>query len=176
MQPDRMSELREIVAKSSEGVVTLAKMLVDSPSYGGKVTEAEFTALCTEQARKAFPSDKPDVAFSKYFAAPENAVIRSAHRIVATTDQFSYMKGEALEAMAMVSLQPVYTGGEGDFSASAYDQLVALTHEQMKRENLGAKEFARVFAQTYSDPRNAQLAEMERRQNRPGAAARAAQG
>ena len=25
MQPDRMSELREIVAKSSEGVVTLAK-------------------------------------------------------------------------------------------------------------------------------------------------------
>ena len=55
---------------------------------------------------------------------------------------------------------------------SAYDQLVVLCNAELKRRGLSSAHFARVFAEIYSSPDNAQLAELERRQNRPGGIAR----
>jgi hypothetical protein len=63
-------------------------------------------------------------------------------------------------------------GDIGRVGDAAYDQLVALTNEQLKLRNLSTAHFALVFAEIYASPGNAQLAEMERRENRPGGAER----
>ena len=62
----------------------------------------------------------------------------------------------------------------GRVGSSAIDQLDKLVRQKLKERNLGTEHYARVFAQIYSDPINAALAEQERRQNRPGGVERMA--
>ena len=191
MPYDRMTELRDIVAKA-DGVQTLAKVMVDDPMFCNKVSEAEFTALVTEQAKRDHPGLRPDAAFAKFFSAPENADIRKAHGLInAHPDhRYDYMKVGASSG-PMVSLTPVFTGGEegsrtrsstddpptgdiGNVGSDAYSQLVALCNAQLKARGLSSAHFARVFSEIYTSPDNAQLAQQERRENRPGGPARMA--
>ena len=182
---DRMTELRDIVAKA-DGVQTLAKVMIDDPMFCNKVSEAEFTLLVTEQAKRDHPNLRPDVAFAKFFSDPQNADIRKAHGLInAHPDhRYDYMKVGAPTGPT-VSLTPVYVGGEegsrtrsstdlasddpsiGRVGESAIDQLNALCNAELKRRGLSSAHFARVFATIYTAPSNAALAQQERRENRP---------
>ena len=192
MPYDRMTELRDIVAKA-DGVMTLAKVMVDDPMFCNKVSEAEFTALVTEQAKRDHPNLRPDAAFAKFFSDPQNAAIRKAHGLInAHPDhRYDYMKvGPPPGPMAVTA--PSVTGGEegsrtrsstdrdpdthtiGRVGESAIDQLNALCNAELKRRGLSSAFFARVFTEIYTDPSNAALAMQERRENRPGGVERMA--
>jgi hypothetical protein len=153
---DRMSELREIVSKSSEGVLSIAKMVIDNPTYGKKLSEHEFTAQVTEQARKDYPKDRPETAFAKYFSDPINATIRQAHQMIAA-DPFSYQKTNTTKAYPeTMPTAPTQVGGEGDVGEAAYRQLFAMAE---KAHRTGAyKTVAQAFAAMMADGKNKELA------------------
>ncbi len=198
---DRGAEIQKIV-KASGGLLPLCKAMTDDQSLCNKISEAEFTALVTEEARKLYPDARPDTAFSKFFSDPQNDTVRRAHQMIGQHPDhaFDYLKNEPLQKAAMrppesdpvASLTPVFVGGEegnrtrssparlktppdiGRVGRAAIDQLYDLTREQLRQRNLSTEHFARVFAEIYTDPSNAQLATQERLEKRPGGPGRMA--
>jgi hypothetical protein len=166
---NRLDELRDIVAKGG-GVTTLAKMIIDNPATGSKVSESEFTALVTDEARKAFPTLKADRAFAKYFE--ENLTVRKAHQVITSqpANQQSYLAGEPLEKAApYATLEPRVSGGaDAQDVANATDAMAKL-NDLVAELRRAAPELtsAQAFARVYQDPNHHALAEAERRQNRP---------
>jgi hypothetical protein len=168
-QHDRMSELRDIVKSSS--LESFCKMLVDSPEYGSKVSEHEFSALVGDEARKAYPADRADTAFAKYFS--ENVAIRQAHAVINSHNQQSYLQGSSVEKNSPpATLTPRVSGGadaqDVDNATDAMAKLDGLV-AQLRRSHPYLSD-AQAFARVYQDPNNHALAEAERRQNRPRAA------
>ena len=148
-------EKLEAYVKSADGnMLLICKHIV----AGGEtnITEASFTKLATEAARLAFPNDRPDKAFSKYFSAHQ--VVREAHqRIVKAT-----------------IIMPVFIGGQAAIDAADEDPSDALAQieEIVRQQRARNPEMAKLspaaaFAKVYCDPANARLAAAERRQNRP---------
>jgi hypothetical protein len=147
----RMDELRSLVAKSSGGVETLAKMLLDSPAHAARLSEAEYTALVTEQAKREHPTLKAEQAFAKYFG--EHETIRRAHALI----------NKAASPYATGPEPSVEKQSDGD--ASAYNALMEKAAELRAQNPTLSKEQA--FAKAYSDPANAELAAAERLGSRP---------
>jgi hypothetical protein len=116
------------------------------------LTEAEFTKLATEAARRDYPNDRPDVAFSKYFQS--NEVVQRAHQIV---------KGTA-------TIMPVFVDADVDGVNDPEDalaQLEALVAQLRASAPWMSK--AQAFSRVYQDPTNIELVKRERLQNRPRA-------
>jgi hypothetical protein len=149
----RMDELRSLVGKSAGGVVTLSKVVLDAPDYASRISEAEFTELCTEQAKREFPSLARDVAFAKFFSAPENVAVRKAHALVVKASH------------SFTSAEPSVDTKHG--TGSAFDLLQAKANELRKRSPELTKEQA--FSAVFADPANRELAVAEREENRPRA-------
>jgi hypothetical protein len=147
-------------------------------------------------AKAAHPELSEARAFAKFV---------DAHPVMqkyafAPVDPMAFLRGEPLrktrdlEEGPQASLTPTSTGGEngdrrgsspgrrnapsdiGNVGRSAIDQLDKLVKEQLKARNLSTAHYARVFAEIYTDPTNAALAETERLQNRPGGVERKATG
>jgi hypothetical protein len=136
---DKMQTLETFV--KSNGFAGIAKHIVEGGEV--KLSEQQFTDLCTAAAKRDYPNDRPDQAFSKFFQA--NEVVRRAHQIV---------KG-------YVSAAPqagVATGG-------AYAELMALADALRKRDSSLSE--AQAFSKVFSDPANRDLAARERAENRP---------
>ena len=166
---NRTDGLRDIV-KSSGGLEAFSKSLAVDPSIGASISEAEFTALCQEEARKAHPTESAAQAFAKYFGDPENITIRQAHQIINAARPMSYLKSEPLEKAApLATLEPRVSGGRDaqdvDNATDAMAKLNALK-AQLRRAQPHLSD-AEAFALVYQDPNNSQLAEAERRANRP---------
>jgi hypothetical protein len=152
----------------------------------GLVTGDPYQLTLTA-AKAANPGMTEARAFAKFVEA--NPVLQKY--AFAPVDPFSYMQNEPLRKVGgptapQALTTPAVTGGEegsrsrtstdrdpdphsiGNVGESAIDQLNALCAAELKRRGLSTAWFARVFSEIYTSPQYAQLAEMERRQNRPG--------
>jgi len=148
---NKMQALTAYVKSDSDGMLKIAKHIVG----GGEVvlSEAQFTTIATEAAKKAYPDDRPDKAFSKYFEG--NLVVRQAHAVV---------KG-------MATIMPVATANEGtdDDDEDALEALEELAERQRAAHPELSK--AAAFSKIYQDPANVELVKRERRQARAGLSA-----
>jgi hypothetical protein len=161
------------------------------------VVKGDPLTLTNAAARAAYPNLPQDVAFSKFVA--EHAVVLNKY-VFERPDPYSYLQSEPLRKTTQLqdqpqaSMTPSYTGGEegnrtrssarrtpdkhsiGNVGDDAYQQLVALTNQQLKERGLSTEHFAREFARLYTSPGAAQLAQAERVQNRPAGVQRLATG
>jgi hypothetical protein len=142
---DRMETLETFVKSCDGNMLTIAKAITDG-TVEATLTEAEFTKLATEAALRAYPGERPDQAFAKYFEGHE--VVRRAHAIV---------KG-------VLIIKPVSIGDEGndDDDENALEQLQTLAEAQRARSPELTK--AQAFSKVYLDPANRALVRRERQQ------------
>jgi hypothetical protein len=158
----REQELQEI---AKNGVVSVAKLMLEDPKYAKAVTEVEFVEMLKHEARAyQKPSENVDQAFSRMFQAqtPEGLLLRQAHAGVRNAN-FPQVVTEQ-------SPQLVSKGGTFDKlltgdSKSAYDQLVDKAEFLRKFEP--ELTFDQAFARVYTAPANIELAKRERSENRP---------
>ena len=186
-------ELLISVAKEY-GPVAVAKHVIDT-GPGTRITEWELTKALTEACQPAQGQSKAQ-AFAKLLESDQT--VREAYAVIASSPAraHSYLQNEPLTKVGpatgpMAVTAPVFVGGEegsrartstddpptgdiGRVGNDAYSQLVALCNAQLKARGLSSAYFARVFSEVYQDPANAALAELERRQNRPGGVERVA--
>jgi hypothetical protein len=170
---------------------TVCENFVKRGSAADVFSETEVTQLLTAVARKAHPDLKPDVAFAKAFSAqtPDGELMRRTtqaardagflSKVGGSTPHFLAGDGSgdgeggaARERYSSASLRPRVTGGRAaqavDNPRSALDDINRLVAQQ-RAQNPTLSE-AQVFAQVYTDPRNAALVRREREENRPVAA------
>jgi hypothetical protein len=139
---DKMQTLETFVKNNDGGMLSICKHIVGGGE--AKLTEANFTKLATEAAKRDYPNDRPDTAFSKYFQA--NEVVRRAHQVV--------VKGYVSTAQQ--------AGGD---TGGAYAELVAKA-DALRKQDSSLSE-AQAFARVYQNSDNRELAKRERSENRP---------
>lgn len=143
-------EQMKVLAKR-HGAVSFAKVILsDTEKYAKALSEAEFVDLMMEEARtyqKTGESNRQ--AFSRMFSAdsPEALLLRQAHA-----------------AVKQAHFPPVGTESVSK-GVSAYDQLVARGKTLCSSEP--GLTLAQAFNKVFMDPVNANLANPERRENRP---------
>jgi hypothetical protein len=137
-----MDQLRSFV--KGNGVIGIAKHIVAKGSTA--ITEHEFSDLIMEAAKREKRAGESDAAaFSRFFAAPENADVRKAHALT----------------KSMMPIEPVYVGGKdasdvNTDNSKAYQQMVALAEEMRRRSPYLT--VAQAFARVFTNPENAELA------------------
>jgi hypothetical protein len=148
---DRTTELRAI-AKAG-GIIAVAKAIIDeNRNYG--ISEHEFVALATEHAKAQHPGLTEAQAFAKLYQIPE--VWRACNVLKSMPFQ--------------VDLTPLVVGGvdatheaiNNTESSEAYAQL-----KQIGRDRWPTASEAQQFANAFTDPANATLAQKAHR--RPSA-------
>jgi hypothetical protein len=147
------SEFVQSVVKQY-GIVALAKSMVqESKSYG--LDEHEFTKLATQHAQRVYPNDRPDVAFSKLYQSEE-----SVRRACAVAKAMPFQ----------VDLQPLMVGGEanrgGDVNPNDPSEAIAQL-KQLGRDKWPTASEAQQFANAFTDPANAALAQKAHRRPSP---------
>jgi hypothetical protein len=143
------SEFVQSVVKQY-GIVALAKSMVqDQKSYG--LDEHQFTQLATEHAQRVYPNDRPDVAFSKLYQSEES--VRRACAIA--------------KAMPFVAdITPLQVGGASAQNVGDPSEAIAQL-KQLGRDRWPTATEAQQFANAFTDPANAALAQKAHR--RPSA-------
>lgn len=155
-QEKEMPETFSAIVKDV-GIVKVAKAVVDR-GIGGTISEQEFTDAVTDYAKRQFPNERTDVAFTKVFTgnSEEAATLRRAHAIIKNFPM-------------MMVVAPTQVGGKDatavDDPVDALAQLNDLAEEQRRRAPWMTP--AQAFAAVYAATENAQLAAKERLQNRP---------
>jgi hypothetical protein len=133
-----------------QGMTSISKVILDDEAYAKAVTEQEFVEmLMTEAIGYQKTGESLDQAFSKLFQADtsEGRLLRRAHAAVKAANS-----------------SPVVTESVSK-GVSAYDQIVEKAHKlRQLNPELSADQ---TFAKVYQDPKNINLAEQERRENRP---------
>jgi hypothetical protein len=136
------------------GILALAKSMVqDQKSYG--LDEHTFTQLATEHAQGLYPSDRPDVAFSKLYQSEES--IRRACNFA--------------KSMPFVAdLTPLVVGTPAAMHDAVDDTESSKAYAQLKE--LGARKWptasaAQQFANAFTDPVNKELAARAHRRPSP---------
>jgi hypothetical protein len=133
-----------------QGMTSIAKVILEDDAYAKAVTEQEFVEmLMTEAIAYQKTGESLDQAFSKIFSADtsEGLLLRRAHT-----------------AVKRANASPVVTESVSK-GVSAYDQIVEKAHKlRQLNPELSADQ---AFAKVYQDPKNINLAEQERRENRP---------
>jgi hypothetical protein len=139
------SEFVQSVVKQY-GIVALSKSMVqDQKSYG--LDEPTFTKIATEHAQRIYPNDRPDVAFSKLYQGEES--VRRACQIA--------------KAMPFqVSLEPLQVGGEDAQVVNDPSEAIAQL-KQLGRDKWPTATEAQQFANAFTDPANAALAQKAHR-------------
>jgi hypothetical protein len=143
-------ETLEKFVKSDDGYMLSFRKSITDIGNKMELSEHEFVELATMAAKRDYPNDRPDQAFSKYFVAHQ--VVREAHRVV---------KGLAIILPVVATDDDV---GDPVNALAALEELV-----EAQRAAHPALSKAQAFAKVYTDPANARLAQAERRQNRPRA-------
>jgi hypothetical protein len=119
-----------------DGAIAMAKVLVaDDDAHG--ISEEEYTQIVTEYAKRAFPNDRPDVAFGKVFE--QNEVIRRGHQVVNAKARYAPKVDTAYEELRV--------------KAAEYRKV----HPELSE--------AQSFERVYSDRSNIELAERERQES-----------
>jgi hypothetical protein len=127
------------------GIVALAKSMVqEQKSYG--LDEHQFTQLATDHARRIYPNDRPDSAFSKLYQSEE--AVRRACAI-------------AKSVPFVADLSPLQVGGfaaqdeaiNNTEQSEAYQQLL-----QIGKDRWPTASESQAFTNAISDPANAALA------------------
>jgi hypothetical protein len=159
----------------------------ESVAAGGvSVSEHELTKLIDEAAQrkgttfaKLFTAqDEQGVTLRKAIAAARDAQFLSRTKVAGSTPHFLAGDGEgdgesgkARERFSSATLAPRVTGGRAatavDNPKSALAQLQELVDAQRAQHPTLSE--AQVFAQVYADPKNAELTQRERNENRPAA-------
>ena len=146
------SDQLQALAKRN-GVSSIAQVIVDDPeTYAKAVSEAEFTDMLMSEARAYQKTDESLAqAFSKRFSAdtPEALVLRQAHQAITKANR------PAMPTAALVSKS----------GTPAYEQLVEKANKL--REFDPSLSFSQAFSKVFSNPVNRELANQERRENRP---------
>jgi hypothetical protein len=144
---DKIEPLRDVVKQ--RGLIAVAKSIVaEQRSYG--ITEHEFVELATEYAKAQHPELSGAQAFAKLYQVPE--VWRAC---------------EVLKSMPFVAdLSPLVVGGETAQAVDDPSEAIA----QLKQ--LGARKWptateAQQFANAFTDPVNATLAQKAHRRPAP---------
>ena len=142
---DTMATLTSYVKKTGGGLTAIAKHVSDAGT--ANLTEAQFTQLIGVEAAKRYPNDRSDVAFSKFFTAPENAIVRQAHAIIKNYP-------------VLVNVKPMQTGGaaavaSADEGQAAYDKLMAMAAE-LARTN-PALSISQAFSRVAAELKNKDL-------------------
>jgi hypothetical protein len=144
---DKIETVRDVVKR--HGIVAVAKSIVaEQRSYG--ITEHEFVELATEYAKAQHPELSGAQAFAKLYQVPE--VWRAC---------------EVLKSMPFVAdLSPLVVGGETAQAVDDPSEAIA----QLKQ--LGARKWptateAQQFANAFTDPVNATLAQKAHRRPAP---------
>jgi hypothetical protein len=151
---DKMQTLEAFVKQRDGNMLAICKHVVDGGDV--KLTEAQFTKLATDAAQLAYPNDRPDKAFVKYFEAHQ--VVREAHRVV---------KGLALILPLQIGGQAAVDAADSD-PEDALGQIMQIVEAQRARDPEMAKlSKEQAFAKIYAA--HPELAARERAQNRPRA-------
>ncbi|HMF28585.1 MAG TPA: hypothetical protein VKE42_07420, partial [Candidatus Cybelea sp.] len=88
------------------GITALAKHMVsEGTSFG--VSEEDLTKLATEHASRAYPNDRPDVAFAKFYSSDEGTALRQAIEIAKSAPMQGDSAAEAEAAAACRELQKI---------------------------------------------------------------------
>ena len=159
-----MDKLEEVKAFAKRhGIINIAKVILDDDRFAKKITEEEFVAMLTEEAKAYQKTGESEAqAFSKMFSAqtPEGLMLRKAHAAV-----------KQANFPSVVTVAPTQVGGKdatdtNTDNSKAYGQLVAMA----ERLRTFAPELTleQAFERVYTAPANVNLAEQERRENRPG--------
>lgn len=117
----------------------MAKLFIAANRAIGGVTEAESTALISEQAmKKRLPDERSDTCFARFYPAPQNVELRRAHQITKSYPQ-------------LLDLEPTFVSGAdatdvNSDSSKAYEQLQTMANALRTRspELTVAQAFARV--------------------------------
>jgi hypothetical protein len=158
---------------ADHGVLAIAKMVTDESVAPGSLDEHTFTKLLTEHAQRAYPGLSPAAAFEKLFTAQtEDAkLLRQAHLLTKAWPapvSIEPMVSGGSDAFPTVTMRPGSSAGRktdpADGLGTAYEQLTRLAEQQRRHGETSSAAFARVYSE------NPRLAELERIQNRPGAA------
>jgi hypothetical protein len=136
-----------------QGVASIAKVILEDPDkYAKALSEKEFVdMLMTEAIAYQKTGESLDQAFSKLFQAQtdDGLLLRKAHAAIKQAN----FPGVTVESTVSKN------------ASSAYDQLVEKA-EKLRRLEPGLSS-DQAFAKVFTDPRNINLAEQERRENRP---------
>jgi hypothetical protein len=133
-----------------QGMASIAKVILEDDQYAKAVTEQEFVEmLMTEAIAYQKTGESLDQAFSKLFQADtsEGVLLRRAHA-----------------AVKAANFSPVVTESVSK-GVSAHDLLVEKTHKLRQLEPGLSPDQA--FSKVYQDPKNIELANRERSENRP---------
>jgi hypothetical protein len=148
---DRTDQLRALAKR--QGVASIAKVILEDPDkYAKAITEKEFVDMLMEEARAYQKTGEGlDQAFSKMFQAQtaDGLLLRQAHAAIKQAN------------FPDVVTESVSKSSDG----TAYDQLVEKA-EKLRQLNPELS-LDQAFSKVFTDPRNANLAEQERRENRP---------
>jgi hypothetical protein len=126
------------------GFVALAKSGVqDGKAYG--LDESTCTRLATEYAHGVYPSDRPDVAFSKLYEREE-----SIRRF------FAVVKAQTLEPVMVGGVAATHEAINNTEQSEAYAQLEAMAAKLRASSPWFSAEQA--FAKVFEDPKNGKLA------------------
>jgi hypothetical protein len=136
-----------------QGIASIAQVIVEDPeTYAKAVTEAEFTDMLMNEA-VAYQKTGESIgqAFSKLFSAdtPEALLLRQAHQAITKANR------PAMPTPALVNKS----------GTPAYEQLVEKANKL--REFDPSLSFSQAFSKVFSNPVNRELANQERRENRP---------
>jgi hypothetical protein len=144
---DRTTELRAI-AKAG-GIIAVAKAIIDeNRSYG--ITEHEFVELATKHAKAAHPELSGAQAFAKLY---ENPTVWRACNL--------------LKSMPFVAdVEPLFVGGADTRDLSDTSEAIAQL-KQLGRDRWPTASEAQQFANAFTDPANAALAQKAHRRPSP---------
>jgi hypothetical protein len=170
--PSLATMRRDLALKTfvkTHGVRAVCKHLLENDEAASAFTEEEFFQILMDDARKSQrPGESVGSAFSRVFSADtaDGLLLRKAHAKVkeANCPSLSVNKAHLPSPTQVGGKDATDVNTDG---SKAYQQLAAMA-EQL-RASSPYMTFAQAFARVYSQPENAELAEAERRANRPRA-------
>jgi hypothetical protein len=163
---DRLDQLKAIAKR--QGITNVAKVILENDDIAKGISEHEFVAMLTEAAREYQKSgESPTQAFAHMFAAPtaEGLMLRQAHAAVKIANRVPPVVTESSVSKTRDSSGTFDKLLRRDNEGSAYDQLVEKAERWRKFDP--DLSFDQAFSKVFTDPANVELAQQERRENRP---------
>ncbi len=147
---DKLEHLK-VIAKR-QGITNVAKVILENDDIAKAISEEEFVAMLTEAAREyQREHESPTQAFAHMFSAPtpEGLLLRQAHACIKMANRAT-----------MPTDAPIRKS-----ESSAYEKLMEKAELLQKVDPDLSLDQA--FAKVFTNPANRELAEQERRENRP---------
>jgi hypothetical protein len=146
------------------GWQAVCKQLVENGT--GSFSEAEVTEMLTVAAQKAYPGERPDVAFAKLYCGPDGELARRTTLAARDAGFISRTKTEKA-----ATLQPRVVGGADARAVNQPKAALAALQElvdEQRRQHPTLTE-AGAWDKVYTDPANREIVNRERAENRPTA-------